>query len=86
MKKVSIGAKPPGSNNRLSPDAWVNDQKTVEKMKRFTIDVPFALHKRIKSQCALQGVNMADVIRELLEKDFPEEYQQGEGASLRNST
>jgi len=42
-------------------------------MKRFTIDVPARLHRRIKAQCALQGVKMADEIRRLLEERFPEE-------------
>lgn len=44
----------------------------AEAMKRFTIDVSESLHKRIKSQCAMRGVKMADVIRELLEKEFPQ--------------
>jgi len=39
-------------------------------MKRLTIDVPSGLHARIKSQCALRGVKMADEVRELLEKHF----------------
>jgi predicted DNA binding CopG/RHH family protein len=43
-----------------------------EPMKRFTIDVTETLHKRIKSQCAMRGTKMADFIRELLEKEFPE--------------
>jgi len=42
-------------------------------MKRLTIDVPLGLHKRIKSQCAKKGSKMADAVRELLEKQFPEE-------------
>jgi predicted DNA binding CopG/RHH family protein len=45
----------------------------AEPMKRFTIDVAETLHKRIKSQCAMQGTKMADVIREMLEKAFPEQ-------------
>jgi len=44
----------------------------AEAMKRFTIDVSESLHKRIKSQCAMRGVKMADVIREMLEKEFPQ--------------
>jgi hypothetical protein len=40
-------------------------------MKRFTIDVPVSLHTRIKTQCAMQGVKMADVLRELLDREFP---------------
>jgi Arc/MetJ-type ribon-helix-helix transcriptional regulator len=39
-------------------------------MKRLTIDVPVHLHQRVKSQCALNGKNMSDVIRDLLEANF----------------
>jgi len=42
-----------------------------ERMKRFTIDVPESLHRRIKAECALRGVKMADYLRETLEKLFP---------------
>lgn len=50
--------------------------RPAEPMKRFTIDVTEELHKRIKMQCASRGVKMADVIRELLETEFPS----GQGA------
>lgn len=40
-------------------------------MKRFTIDVEEKLHKRIKAECAMRGAKMADVIRDLLVKEFP---------------
>jgi hypothetical protein len=43
-----------------------------EAMKRFTIDVPVGLHSRIKMECARRSVKMADVLRELLEREFPE--------------
>jgi len=39
--------------------------------KRFTIDVPIDLHSRIKVGCARRGLKMADVLRELLEREFP---------------
>ena len=42
-----------------------------ERMKRFTIDVPESLHRRIKAKCALRGVKMADYLRQTLEKLFP---------------
>jgi hypothetical protein len=48
----------------------IDPVKPVE-MKRFTIDVEVGLHTRIKSQCALRGKKMADLIRELLEREFP---------------
>ncbi len=43
----------------------------AEPMKRFTIDVPEGLHKRVKAHCAMNGLAMADVIREFLEAKFP---------------
>ena len=39
-------------------------------MKRFTIDVPIELHTRIKVACAGRGQKMADMLRELLEREF----------------
>ena len=47
-------------------------EKSV-RWKRFTIDVPEALHRRIKARCAMRGAKMADVIRGMLEKEFPED-------------
>lgn len=49
----------------------------AEPMKRFTIDVSEGLHKRIKAQCAMRGVKMADIIREMLEREFPATKGQG---------
>jgi hypothetical protein len=71
MKRVSIGAKPGTGVRPLNPDEWVQARGGVEPMKRLTIDVPLSLHTRIKSQCALNGEQMADVIRDMLEKRFP---------------
>jgi uncharacterized protein YdaT len=69
-KKVSFGPKPsvvPAETPKA--DEWVKNRET-ESMKRLTIDVPASLHARIKSQCAIRGVKMADEVRELLEKHF----------------
>lgn len=69
-KKVSFGAKPGAARAETAKaDNWVNN-RDAETMKRLTIDVPASLHARIKSQCALRGVKMADEVRELLEKHF----------------
>jgi hypothetical protein len=82
-KKITFSAKPPSSlpapaipvEDQVAIDAWVNDEKppVVEPMKRFTFEVPLTLHKRIKMQCAAEGRQMADAVRELLDKHFPEE-------------
>lgn len=72
MKKVNFGGKRP-SGSPPAIDDWVLDRDAAprEPVKRFTIDVPLSLHKRVKAQCAVQGLVMADVMRELLEKRFP---------------
>ena len=70
MKKIRFGGKPSTLSPRQSADAWVNDRDSEEPTKRLTIDVPSELHRQIKSQCAEQGVKMADVIREMLERRF----------------
>ena len=78
MKKVSFGAKRPTRTATNNIDAWVENREVLpqipvlrEPMKRLTIDVPIPLHKRIKSQCAMDNLVMADVIRDLLEHRFP---------------
>lgn len=88
-KKVVIKPKPDrtdvGTTAQLQDD-WVskgqeggeptkqNDATKEEMpMKRLTIDIPEPLHARVKSECAKRRVKMADVVREFLEKTFPEE-------------
>ena len=51
--------------------APVAEPAPAEVMKRLTIDVSETLHKRMKAQCALRGEKMADVVRLLLEREFP---------------
>ena len=79
MKTISFKTRKPAT-----PDEWVQsasgalpEQKSsaapapVQRMKRFTIDVPLDLHSRIKVACAGRGLKMADVLRDLLEREFP---------------
>jgi len=78
MKKVTFTGKPTNRQSAATPDQWVSDRSASnEPVKRLTIDVPVSLHQRVKSQCALQGLKMADVVRELLEKRFDEEIGSG---------
>lgn len=81
MKQVSFGAKPKPTGRRVSADEWVKSRpgggealkQEEEAMKRLTIDIPVSLHTRVKSQCALENVKMADVIRDYLEQRFGRE-------------
>lgn len=56
-----------------SPESWVLAKPLVpgEPTKRITVDIAEPLHHRIKVACAMEGINMTDVIRELLEQRFP---------------
>ena len=56
MKKAASAKKPAPS---------------LAKPKRLTIDISPELHTRIKLECTRRGENMADVIREILEREFP---------------
>jgi hypothetical protein len=48
------------------------DAREPEPMKRFTIDVPASLHRRIRAACAKRGLKPSSVLRDLLEREFPD--------------
>jgi ParG len=54
----------------------VDDREAGEPMKRFTIEVPVELHHRIKAACAKRGLKTSSVLRDLLEREFPETSRQ----------
>jgi len=57
-------------------EKWVTNRlarEEAEDMKRFTLDVPASLHRRIKVACTMRGEKMSDVLREMLDEAFPEE-------------
>ena len=79
-KKLTFAKKPAPTGKEdtsAALDAFVGVQSEqpkplpAEKMKRFTIDVTESLHRRVKSQCAAKGVDMADELRRILEEKFP---------------
>ncbi|MEM7456734.1 MAG: plasmid partition protein ParG [Planctomycetota bacterium] len=43
-----------------------------EPTKRVCIDLPQSLHTRIKIGCAQQNVSISQILRDFLEKKFPE--------------
>ena len=71
------GAEPPTTDREGGTVTALHPQETPaaapkERMSRFTIDVPESLHRRVKMQCAGRGQKMADMMRDLLEREFPE--------------
>jgi predicted DNA binding CopG/RHH family protein len=75
-KKVSFSSKPTNRVESSDADKWVEQRKVavakMEKMKRFTIDIPQSLHRKMKTSCSARGIKMADEIRELLENNYKE--------------
>jgi len=43
-----------------------------EPMKRFTIDVPASLHRRVTAACTKRGLKVTGALRDLLEREFPD--------------
>lgn len=45
---------------------------TVDKTKRLTIDISEPLHRALKIKAVTDGVTMAEIVRELLMRQFSE--------------
>ena len=82
-KQIAIGARPPKDT---SADTWVRQGDAVAAQAtgraetftaRLTIDVTPQLRGRIKVAAFRQGLTVADALRDLLERAFPEA---GEGS------
>ncbi len=68
-KKINIGPRP-SSQPKVQVDEWVETRGSGEKMKRLTVDIPESIHRTMKADCAMKGLKIADVIRELLSERF----------------
>jgi len=79
MQRVPIGARPPANPQA---EAWVragdgNDLAALARAEvytaRLTLDVTPALRGRIKVAAFTRGITVADMLRALLEREFPEQ-------------
>jgi hypothetical protein len=65
--------------NVAASAAGASDQESAtppaEPTKRFILDVPVGLHRRVRGTCAKRGLKMSVVLRELLEREFPDTGQ-----------
>jgi len=66
---VKAGAEGQGTPAPESPTLKVVEPR--KKQVRFTLDVDADLHARIKVHCARSGSPMSDVLRAVLEREFP---------------
>lgn len=74
-KRVGIGVRPPANPHA---EAWIR-QGDVDALNkgdlytaRLTLDITPAMRARIKVSAFTQGVTVADMLRALLEREFPE--------------
>lgn len=79
VQRVPIGARPPA--NPLA-EAWVRVGEASDLdafargevyTARLTLDVTPALRGRIKVAAFTRGITVADMLRALLEREFPEQ-------------
>lgn len=74
MKKKTTFTAKPTSPAATSLDAFVGvalAETPPPKMKRLTIDLPPSLHRRVKVGCAVRGIEIATLLRQWLEQEFP---------------
>lgn len=70
-KKAANWGKRPTDKPKVIPsiDEFVRGT-APGKLVRLNVQVPEDLHKRVKSQCAIEGVSMTDVVIEFLQSRF----------------
>lgn len=74
-KRIAIGARPPTNPHA---EAWIRQGDGVDLHKgdlytaRLTLDITPALRARIKVSAFTQGVTVAELLRALLAREFPE--------------
>jgi hypothetical protein len=74
-KRIGIGVRPPANPQA---EAWVRQGDDADIGKgdlytaRLTLDVTPALRARIKVSAFTQGITVAEALRSLLEREFPE--------------
>jgi hypothetical protein len=74
-KRIAVGARPPANPQA---EAWIRQGEGTDINKgdlytaRLTLDVTPALRARIKVSAFTQGTTVAELLRTMLEREFPE--------------
>ncbi|MBS7689764.1 hypothetical protein I0E98_01375 [Pseudomonas lalucatii] len=74
-KRIGIGARPladPQAEAWIRQGAAIDPSKAARYMARLTLDVTPALRARIKLAAFNRGVTVAQLLREVLEREYPE--------------
>lgn len=74
-KRIGIGARPladPQAETWIRKGSGIDSSKVERYSARLTLDVTPALRTRIKLAAFDRSVTMAEMLREVLERQFPE--------------
>jgi hypothetical protein len=77
-KKITMTARPKA---KAEIDKWVETrepvlaEKPTVKPKRLTIDIDPTLHKKLKMSCVNRDIQIADLIRTLIERELDSQKQ-----------
>jgi predicted DNA binding CopG/RHH family protein len=67
IKEQALGTS---SKTKAKAQSVVVDKPDKDTLKRLTLDIPEALHRRIKGRAVMEGVTMVNMLRELLEETY----------------
>jgi predicted DNA binding CopG/RHH family protein len=72
VKELPVTKEPaPVTSSKTKTKAQSVIEKTdKDTLKRLTLDIPEALHRRIKGKAVMEGVTMVNMLRELLEETY----------------
>ena len=68
---TAASAKPAESAKSAKPAPQRLSKAAQRRVTRLTLDIADDLHRRMKRDCADQGLKMCDVLREFIEMRFP---------------
>ena len=69
---VSFPAKPPREYSPRVTEAYEDLVTKPEPTKRVCVDLPQSLHVRVKIGCAKDDISITQLVRDYLERKFPE--------------
>lgn len=84
QKRTGLGSRPSRPTATVDADKWVESrvvettvsqpaepEQVEQPKKKLIIELTQEMHTRLKSKCAERGVKMSDVVRDLINKEFP---------------
>ncbi|MCY4607898.1 MAG: plasmid partition protein ParG [bacterium] len=75
MRRKIVSIDPRPRRSRQGRDAQASEQWVMgggEGLKRFTVELTPAQHRRLRMAAARDGRSMADIVRDLIEDACPE--------------